>query len=91
MHHGGLIGLESALQTPEEVLVMQHLLERGWSRRRIAAEPGISRNTLDRYLALGDPPLHPLQPTRSSSLSCRKLDARDRCRQIGLQGAESST
>lgn len=38
------------MQTPEEVLVMRQLLERGWSRRRIAAELGISRNTLDRYL-----------------------------------------
>jgi len=34
--------------------VMRQLLERGWSRRRIAAELGISRNTLDRYLALGE-------------------------------------
>jgi len=41
------------MQTPEEVLVMRQLLERGWSRRRIAVELGISRNTLDRYLALG--------------------------------------
>ena len=41
------------MQTPEDVLVMRQLLERGWSRRRIAAELGISRNTLDRYLALG--------------------------------------
>jgi hypothetical protein len=38
--------MEGAMQTPEEVLVMRQLLERGWSRRRIAAEPGISRNTL---------------------------------------------
>jgi transposase len=42
------------MQTPEELLVMQQLLERGWSRRRIAAELGISRNTLDRYLRLGE-------------------------------------
>ena len=45
--------MEGAMQTPEEVLVMRQLLERGWSRRRIAVELGISRNTLDRYLALG--------------------------------------
>ena len=50
----GLIGLEGAMQTPEEVLVMRQLLERGWSRRRIAAELEISRNTLNRYLAIGD-------------------------------------
>ncbi|MFN6132733.1 MAG: helix-turn-helix domain-containing protein, partial [Synechococcaceae cyanobacterium] len=49
----GLIDLEGPMQTPEEVLVMRQLLERGWSRRRIAAQLGISRNTLDRYLALG--------------------------------------
>jgi transposase len=50
----GLTALEGAMQTPEEVLVMRQLLERGWSRRRIAAELGISRNTLDRYLRLGE-------------------------------------
>jgi transposase len=42
------------MQTPEEMLVMHKLLELGWSRRRIAAELGISRNTLDRYLSLGE-------------------------------------
>ena len=42
------------MQTPEEVLVMRQLLERGWSRRRIAAELGMSRNTLDRYLRLDE-------------------------------------
>ncbi len=42
------------MQTPEEVLVMRQQLEPGWSRRRIAAELGISRNTLDRYLRLGE-------------------------------------
>jgi transposase len=42
------------MQTPQEVLVMRQLLERGWSRRRIAAGLGISRNTLDRYLRLGE-------------------------------------
>lgn len=42
------------MQTPQEVLVMRQLLERGWSRRRIATELGISRNTLDRYLRLGE-------------------------------------
>jgi len=52
------------MQTPEEVLVMRQLLERGWSRRRIAAELGISRNTLDRYLALGG-----WQPYRTANRS----------------------
>ena len=50
----GLIDLEGAMQTPEEVLVMRQLLERGWSRRRIAAELGMSRNTLDRYMRLDE-------------------------------------
>jgi len=50
----GLGDLEGVMQTPEEVAVMRQLLARGWSRRRIAAELGISRNTLDRYLALGE-------------------------------------
>jgi DNA-binding NarL/FixJ family response regulator len=50
----GVVVLEGAMQTLEEVLVMRQLLERGWSRRRIAAELGISLNTLDRYLTLGD-------------------------------------
>jgi hypothetical protein len=31
----GLIGLEGAMRKPEEVLVMQLLLERDWSQRRI--------------------------------------------------------
>ncbi|MCX5930577.1 MAG: IS21 family transposase [Cyanobacteria bacterium] len=50
----GLEELEGVMQTPEEVTVMHQLLERGWSRRRIAAELGISRNTLSRYLAQGE-------------------------------------
>ncbi len=33
---------------------MQALFQEGWSKRKIAAQPGISRNTLDRYLQLGD-------------------------------------
>ena len=42
------------METPEEVAVMRQLLERGWSRRRIATELGISRQTVSRYLALGE-------------------------------------
>ena len=42
------------METPEEVAVMRQLLERGWSRRRIATELGISRHTVNRYLALGE-------------------------------------
>ena len=42
------------METPEEVAVMRQLLERGWSRRRIATELGLSRQTVSRYLALGE-------------------------------------
>ena len=50
----GLFGLNRAKQTPEEVLVMRQLLERGWSRRRIAAELGMSRHMLSRYMRLDE-------------------------------------
>lgn len=50
---GGMVALEGVMETPEEVAVMRQLLERGWSRRRIATELGISRHTVSRYLALG--------------------------------------
>ena len=50
----GLVALEGGMETPEEVAVMRQLLERGWSRRRIATELGISRHTVSRYLALGE-------------------------------------
>ena len=39
---GGMVALEGVMETPEEVAVMRQLLERGWSRRRIATELGIS-------------------------------------------------
>ena len=46
-HTAGLTsGLESVMQTPEEVAVMRQLLERGWSQRRIAKELGISRQLM---------------------------------------------
>jgi transposase len=51
---GGMVVLEGVMETPEELLVMRQLLERGWSRRRIATELGISRHTVNRYLALGE-------------------------------------
>jgi len=64
---GGMVALEGVMETPEEVAVMRQLLERGWSRRRIAAELGISRNTLNRYLAIGD--WQPYSSGNRSSLS----------------------
>jgi DNA-binding NarL/FixJ family response regulator len=45
----GMVALEGVMETPEEVAVMRQLLERGWSRRRIATELGISRHTVNRY------------------------------------------
>ena len=36
-----MVALEGVMETPEEVAVMRQLLERGWSRRRIATELGI--------------------------------------------------
>jgi len=51
---GGLVALEGGMETPEEVAEMRQLLERGWSRRRIATELGLSRQTVSRYLALGE-------------------------------------
>jgi predicted transcriptional regulator len=44
-----MVALEGVMETPEEVAVMRQLLERGWSRRRIATELGISRHTVNRY------------------------------------------
>jgi DNA-binding NarL/FixJ family response regulator len=40
-----MVALEGVMETPEELLVMRQLLERGWSRRRIATELGISTAT----------------------------------------------
>ena len=51
---GGMVALEGVMETPEELLVMRQLLERGWSRRRIATVLYISRHTENRYLALGE-------------------------------------
>jgi hypothetical protein len=33
-----MVALEGVMETPEEVAVIRQLLERGWSRRRIATE-----------------------------------------------------
>ena len=38
------------MKSAEEIIRMHSLFEQGWSKRRIAAELGISRNTLERYL-----------------------------------------
>ena len=41
------------MRTPDEVAAMQRLHELGWGTRRIAAEIGCNRETVQRYLAAG--------------------------------------
>lgn len=41
------------MKTPDEVAAMQRLHGLGWGTRRIAAEVGCSRETVQRYLAAG--------------------------------------
>jgi transposase len=41
------------MRTPDEVAAMQHLHSWGWGTRRIAAEVGCNRETVQRYLAAG--------------------------------------
>lgn len=42
------------MRTPDEVAAMQRLHGLGWGTRRIAAEVGCNRETVQRYLAAGD-------------------------------------
>ncbi|WP_157033815.1 hypothetical protein [Belnapia moabensis] len=41
------------MRTPDEVAAMQRLHSLGWGTRRIAAEVGCNRETVQRYLAAG--------------------------------------
>ena len=41
------------MRTPDEVAAMQRLHGLGWGTRRIAAEIGCNRETVQRYLAAG--------------------------------------
>jgi hypothetical protein len=68
---GGMVALEGVMETPEEVAVMRQLLERGWSRRRIATELGISRHTVSRYLALGEWQPYSTANRASQNSACR--------------------
>lgn len=43
------------MRTPQEILAMLSLAERGWGSRRIARELGCSRTTVQRYLSAGAP------------------------------------
>ena len=42
-----------AMRTPDEVAAMLRLRALGWGERRIAAELGCNRRTVQRYLAAG--------------------------------------
>ena len=41
------------MRTPDEVSTIRRLHELGWGTRRIAAEVGYNRETVQRYLAAG--------------------------------------
>lgn len=49
----GRDGRRQAMRTPDEVAAMQRLHGLGWGTRRIAAELGCNRETVQRYLAAG--------------------------------------
>ena len=51
---GGMVALEAVVEIQAALAVRRQLLERGWSRRRIATDWGNSRHTVSRYLALGE-------------------------------------
>ena len=44
----------AVMKTAREIALMHMLLQDGWSKRMVASRLGISRNTLERYLDLGD-------------------------------------
>ncbi len=49
----GKDGRRQVMRTPDEVAAMQRLHGLGWGTRRIAAEIGCNRETVQRYLAAG--------------------------------------
>ena len=49
----GRDGRKQTMRTPDEVSTMQRLHKLGWGTRRIAAEVGCNRETVQRYLAAG--------------------------------------
>ena len=49
----GKDGRRQVMRTPDEVAAMQRLHGLGWGTRRIAAEIGVHRETVQRYLAAG--------------------------------------
>jgi transposase len=49
----GMDGRRQTMRTPDEVALMQRFHGLGWGTRRIAAEVGCNRETVQRYLAAG--------------------------------------
>ncbi len=49
----GMDGRRQTMRTPDEVAAMQRLHALGWGTRRIAAEMGCNRETVQRYLTAG--------------------------------------
>jgi hypothetical protein len=49
----GMDGRRQTMRTPDEVASMQRLDDLGWGTRRIAAEMGCNRETVQRYLDAG--------------------------------------
>jgi transposase len=49
----GMDGRRQTMRTPDEVSAMHRLHDLGWGTRRIAAEMGCNRETVQRYLAAG--------------------------------------
>ena len=64
----GMDGRRQVMRTPDEVAAMLRLHNLGWGTRRIAAEVGCNRETVQRYVAAGGwTPCRP--PTRPGQLA----------------------
>jgi transposase len=75
----GMDGRRQTMRTPDEVALMQRLHGLGWGTRRIAAEVGCNRETVQRYLAAGA--WAPCRvPTRPSLLAGRAAWLAERLR-----------
>jgi transposase len=75
----GMDGRRQTMRTPDEVALMQRLHGLGWGTRRIAAEVGCNRETVQRYLAAGA--WAPCRiPTRPSLLAGRSAWLAERLR-----------
>jgi DNA-binding winged helix-turn-helix (wHTH) protein len=59
------------MKSEKEIATMLSLFQAGWSKRKIATELGISRNTLKRYLKALPPPSGPIEIPKSKQQICR--------------------